>query len=137
MLTALDMRWHGAAGGPAAPENRCHPSLEPDDAPEEPGGEEAVAEDGPAMEPELLASTREWMGWRCSYSRFEDSHVVAARYAKYLMRNGQVLQDTMASLPEAQRHKTTAAKLASANLRCEKAALREALRAKKARGLRA
>ena len=130
VLTALDMRWHGAADRPAAPENRCFPQLEPDDAPEEPGGEEAAAEDAPAIEPELLASTREFHGWRCSYSRVEDSHVIATRYAACLKRMDSALKDTLAPLEEAQRHRTAAEKKESHANREAKQACRAKARAK-------
>ena len=85
--------------------------MEPDDAPEEAGGEEAaVARDAPAIEPELLASTREFHGWRCSFSRVEDSHVIATRYAACLKRMDSTLKDTLAPLEEVQRHRTMAEK---------------------------
>ena len=87
---------------PCRPAPALHPEIDlaPDAVPHE------EAEDGPPREAVdiLERDTKDFRGWRCSYSKMEGEPHKNERFMKYLASQRRMLEANMKPRPEGRRH---------------------------------
>jgi hypothetical protein len=125
-ITGIDLRNHLMSGKRATADNTCHPEIDLARIDDKDVPIEAVdGEDKDEVKAVLDRTTREWKGWRCSYSTLEADGDKSRRFHAKLRKTQQVLGHLLRYQVESMRHASDGALKARAVDRNGKSALRK------------